>query len=47
MKTKPSPHRLTMTGDGESLLSSAGASLLVDTARFSGLDQTLSHKRAP
>jgi hypothetical protein len=36
-----------MTGDGESLLSSAGASLLVDTARFSGLNHALSQELAP
>ena len=34
MKTRPRPHRLTLTADGESLISSAGASLLVDTARL-------------
>lgn len=47
MKAKPSPHQLRMTGDGESLLSCAGASLLVDTARFSGLNHALSQELAP
>ena len=47
MKTKPRHHSLTMTGNGESLLSSAGASLLVDTARLSGLDRALSGALTP
>jgi hypothetical protein len=46
VKTKPRPHHLTMTGDGESLLSSAGASLLVDTARLASLDHALSRELA-
>jgi hypothetical protein len=36
-----------MTTDGESLISSAGASLLVDTARLAGLDTTLSRALSP
>lgn len=47
MKAKPRPHQLTMTADGESLISSAGASLLVDTAGLAGLDTALSGTLSP
>ena len=47
MKAKPRPHHLTVTGNGESLISSAGASLLIDTARLAGLDTTLSRALSP
>lgn len=47
MNTRARPHHLTMTADGESLISSAGASLLLETARLAGLDTALRQALTP